>query len=515
MSRTAEAIERTDESANDGTHGVTPEPQPKAGRDAVGPLSGGPRLFDARVWLICGLLFVGSFVAYGLGSWKLFWKQSDNIHFVDLAHSFWKGQWWTLWSHPNQGPWKHRRDNDWGRLDYLTVHNIGKVKGTYVDQKTYGYNFYTTDGRGLIVDNSMIERNCGPHQNHFCRKTRWFVSFPPTPAVLMMPLVKIWDWRVNDVWFTIAFASLNVVLIFLLVRLLTLRGHCERSEFEAIILAISFGFGTVAFFSSVRGEVWFTALIVGVSFNLLYLLAALDARHPLLAGIALAFAFGSRTATVFGALFFFLQLAFPNGKFIGFGDGLKKALPKALWFILPCLIAGIALLLYNHARFDSYTEFGHRYLPNWAGDRIRLTGIFSPRYLSRNLASAFAQVPVFVSTKPYFKISHHGLALWFTTPMFFYLLWPKVKGALHTHAWIALAVVAAPIFLYQNTGWLQFGFRFALDFMPYMFLLLAIGGRKIGKLYLGLLVFAIAVNLFGALSFNRWPEYYFLGFLEP
>ncbi|MCA9520249.1 MAG: DUF2029 domain-containing protein, partial [Myxococcales bacterium] len=374
MSEAAEAIERSSDNAGDGTHAATEETPPKTNSDAARPLTGEGRLLTPRTWLICALLFVGSFTAYGLGSWKLFWKQSDNIHFVDLAHSFWKGQWWTLWSHPNQGPWKHRRDNDWGRLDYLTVKNIGPVKGTYVSQKTYGYNFYTTDGRGLIVDNSMIERSCGPHKNQLCRKTRWFVSFPPTPAVLMMPLVKIWDWRINDVWFTIAFASFNVVLIFLLVRLLTLRGHCERSDFEAIILAISFGFGTIAYFSSVRGEVWFTALIVGVTFNLLYILAALDVRRPLLAGIALAFAFGSRTATMFGAVFFFLQVLYPRGRFVGFGDGLKRAMPKLLLFVLPCLVAGIALLLYNHARFDSYTEFGHRYLPNWAGDRIRLTG---------------------------------------------------------------------------------------------------------------------------------------------
>jgi hypothetical protein len=62
---------------------------------------------------------------------------------------------------------------------------------------------------------------------------------------------------------------------------------------------------------------------------------------------------------------------------------------------------------------------------------------------------------------------------------------------------------------YQNSGWLQFGYRFALDYMTALFVLLAVGGRSVRSLpFLAALVFAIAVNLFGAITFQRAPRFY-------
>jgi len=35
------------------------------------------------------------------------------------------------------------------------------------------------------------------------------------------------------------------------------------------------------------------------------------------------------------------------------------------------------------------------------------------------------------------------------------------------------AGLALPVFFYQNTGWEQYGFRFSMDWMAYLFVLLA------------------------------------------
>ena len=45
-----------------------------------------------------------------------------------------------------------------------------------------------------------------------------YVSFPPFPAVLMLPFVAIWRLRFNDVLFTALWAALNPVLLFFLLR---------------------------------------------------------------------------------------------------------------------------------------------------------------------------------------------------------------------------------------------------------------------------------------------------------
>ena len=89
-----------------------------------------------------------------------------------------------------------------------------------------------------------------------------------------------------------------------------------------------------------------------------------------------------------------------------------------------------------------------------------------------------------------------------TTPLFFILLWPLVKPRLHRTLWWTMAAVSVPGFFYQNTGWRQFGFRFSLDYTPYFFLLLAIGGRKMGNWFWALGLGGFAVSIWGALAFN-------------
>jgi hypothetical protein len=63
--------------------------------------------------------------------------------------------------------------------------------------------------------------------------------------------------------------------------------------------------------------------------------------------------------------------------------------------------------------------------------------------------------------------------------------------------------VALPGFLYQNNGWQQFGFRFSLDYTPYLILLLALSGRALDGVFWLLAAIGVAVNAWGAAVFNR------------
>ena len=75
--------------------------------------------------------------------------------------------------------------------------------------------------------------------------------------------------------------------------------------------------------------------------------------------------------------------------------------------------------------------------------------------------------------------------------------------------WRSLAVTVAPsssrwTLLYQNSGWLQFGYRFSNDYAVFLFAMLAIGGSRFGKLFYALRAAgASRVNTFGALTFDR------------
>ena len=71
--------------------------------------------------------------------------------------------------------------------------------------------------------------------------------------------------------------------------------------------------------------------------------------------------------------------------------------------------------------------------------------------------------------------------------------------------------MALPTLLYQNTGWVQFGYRFSNDYAVFLFALLAVGARPFGWLFRCAAVWAVAWNCFGALSFNRreYSRYYY------
>src|SRR5690606_1680908 len=125
-----------------------------------------------------------------------------------------------------------------------------------------------------------------------------------------------------------------------------------------------------------------------------------------------------------------------------------------------------------------------------------------------NLAVLGTLLPRITTTPPFVSISGHGLALWFTTPVLVTLLWPRRRGPLHRALWLTVAAVALPALLYQNSGWVQFGPRFALDVLPFLVLLLAVGGRPQTRLFRGLVVVGIAINLFGAITFARFPRFY-------
>ena len=78
----------------------------------------------------------------------------------------------------------------------------------------------------------------------------------------------------------------------------------------------------------------------------------------------------------------------------------------------------------------------------------------------------------------------------------------------HLALWITVACVAIPSLLYQNSGWFQFGYRFSLDYMVFLMMLLAIGGRPINLVTKMLIGVGIAINLFGAVTFDRHGEFY-------
>ncbi|MCS6797298.1 MAG: hypothetical protein NZ898_02000 [Myxococcota bacterium] len=354
---------------------------------------------------------------------------------------------------------------------------------------------------------------------------RWYVSFPPLPAVLLLPLVALFDLQTPDRLVWAILAGLGPALLYVLLRTFSERGRSGRTTWQNVGLSLLFAFGTVYFFSAVQGSVWFAAHVVCVPLVVGYLLFALDARRPWLAGLMLGLAFMTRASTFPLALFFLVEALRvaraengpppPEGRspLLRAAVWLRAVRPAALLrplvaFAVPILVIGAVAMAMNHARFGDPFEFGHRFLSvRWA-DRIERWGLFNYHYLAKNLAVFTSSLPWLSARPPYLTISRHGLALWFTTPNLLWVLWPRRVDATAVGLMLAAGATCLLDLCYQNSGWIQFGYRFALDYMPLLFALLALGGRRFGSGFWGLAAFAVLVNAFGAITFDRVPRFY-------
>ncbi len=347
-----------------------------------------------------------------------------------------------------------------------------------------------------------------PNGNDWARAPdgRVHVSFPPGPAVLMLPLAASYGYQVNDVAFAVTAAALAPALLFLLLRLLASRGESSRGPREDALLAVLFGAGTVFLPCAVRGEVWFTAHVVAASATIVFLGAAHRLAHPALAGLAWSFAAVTRTPLLFAGLYFALELVAPDGRLdlAALRDDRARRLRALAAFAAPAAVVLGAAAAFNAARFGDPLEFGHRFLhENRVGPDLEAHGLFSLAYLPRNLEAALLLLPKVRSIwPPALDFDPRGMSVLVTTPLLVLLAVPKDGARLYRLLVPTAAAVAAPALLYMNTGYVQFGYRFSLDWLPLAFVLLAAGGRRLGPIPLSLGAAGVAVNVWGALAFR-------------
>jgi hypothetical protein len=392
-------------------------------------------------------------------------------------------------------------DADWAKVETVVLDDGSEVRGRRMITRPM---FRTTGGAEIPI--AKVKQSRG---------AVWYMSFPPLPTLLMLPSAAISGRAGNDVIPTLLIAALILPLALLVLRRLAAAGLSARSVPDDLWLVATLAFGSVLFFSAVQGKVWYTAHVVGVALALVYAWASIEAKHPIAAGLALGAAALTRTPMAFMFPLFVLEawrMAGGLGAWRADRTALRRALVRPLLrFAAPVVAFAIAGMIYNVVRFGSPTEFGHTFLDVRQQAQIEQWGLANYHYLSRNLTVAFTLLPEFVGRAPWIQIGGHGLALWFTTPLVVYVLWPRDRNALHRSLWITVAFVALPSLLYQNSGWVQFGYRFSLDYMVFLVMLIAIGGRSLGRFGKALIVFAIAVNLFGAITFDRDWKYYRVG----
>ena len=333
-----------------------------------------------------------------------------------------------------------------------------------------------------------------------------YLPLGPLPAVLLLPFVGPLSAGLDFGWIRIFFSLLNGVWFWEALRLLGVEG--ERQSWAFLL----FFAGTIELSVSVVPISYYFSHVLTTSFILLAIVLTLARRWPILIGLLLGLAVATRITALF-ALPFFVYLLWR-------GDGAQpaKKLAQRLLPIGGALLGlagpGVLLLLYNHARFDSFFDTGytHAILGSQVLADALHQGFFSIVHVPKNLFVLFLQGPTAYPSIdaptlqfPYIQPNMWGMGLFFTSPALIYAFKSGLKSRFAQAAWIAVIVIMIPLVTYYGIGWIQFGFRYALDFLPFLALLAALGLPKELTTRARLLIFAsVLINLWGSVWLIRW-----------
>ncbi|HEX7197290.1 MAG TPA: hypothetical protein VF364_10725 [Candidatus Limnocylindria bacterium] len=319
----------------------------------------------------------------------------------------------------------------------------------------------------------------------------WYSPFPPMPAIVLLPFVAAFGAGFDQGIASALFGGANVALVWLLLR------RSGVAFVPANWLTAAFAVGSVHWWVAGTGTVWLHAQVVAVFFALLALHLAIGRRWPLLAGVLLGCAAASRlpvglTLPLFLALF--LRLPFPPGLRLPPPAELRAGVLLLAGVAVPALLVAA----YNVARFGTPLEFGYGLIPGVLDEPWYAKGVLSIEYVPRHLHLIFMRGFDYVDAFPWFRPNWSGASLLLTMPILLWLAKARSRSPIVAYGWIAVVLGLIPDLLHGAPGFAQLGYRFVLDVLPILLLLLGWVFRdRISIEARAAIVIGILVNAYG------------------
>lgn len=374
-------------------------------------------------------------------------------------------------------------------VGYVLVHDImGGTLFDYNDWDSYTLQALAWRKGKLSLDEGYSWLELAYYNGEY------YVSFPPLPSVIMLPLTFMFDEVPSN--FVMACYTLGSIAV--TYKIFECRGYSSiRCSIWSVVLVL----GSNMMWMSTIGGVWFLAQGLNMLLCLGAVLCVLkDRRYA--AYILLALAVGCRP---FSALYFIL-LIFMFLKTDVEQFGWKTALINQLKYCAVPAVTALAYMLYNYARFDSPLEFGHNYLPEFTGKGNEQ---FSIRYLPGNLYNLFLRGITFekgILNIPQFN----GFMFYIANP--FYIIWfgAVIRDALNKELRPEKLILIVLVFLniificmHRTLGGWQFGARYTVDMLPFALMYCMMSEkRKINAWEYAVGAFAVMFNLYGMVSMN-------------
>jgi glycosyl transferase family 87 len=338
---------------------------------------------------------------------------------------------------------------------------------------------------------------------------RALIPFPPLPAILLLPFVAAYGLQADDQLIFTVVAAVDVALCWWMI------GRLAVSTVVRAGTTVLFAFGTVFWYTAQNTTTWYQAHILAVGLTMLAVGFALDRDEVALGGGTDGEGWIVPGAVVNGLLVGLAAmarltaiLATPFFVMVGPGrDWRRRGASVALGAAVPVL----ALLAYNvistghvfHPAYDhlyqlesrAYTGLG--YHPDWAAEDPRYVpqnlGIMllsSPRFLPERFQDTLGTVDRPLCTAPgatraLFDVDcplalprDTGMSVLLTTPALLLAIpawFDRRRRRVVLAALLAIGLVSVANLMHFSQGWVQFGYRFSNDVIPFALVLVAIG----------------------------------------
>jgi len=320
----------------------------------------------------------------------------------------------------------------------------------------------------------------------------YYLYWPPVPAVVYMPFTWTLGRNTPDTAITNSFGALNILLLIILLEMFSKRYGLKTGCTGIIFLSVFWAVGTVHYYMSTMGTVWYVSQIMAQTFLLLsviFILARTSLATLFLSGLFYSLAVYTRNdlffAIVFIAAVYFTKDIKLNRKIL---------VDDCLAFLFPFVVFSVANLLYNYARFGSVFENGLKYhlMDPYFLANFKNYGYFSLHYVPYNFIREVFWPPPFKSVLPFFDFNFQGFGFLWASPVFvfgfaaaFYYI-DAVKRRIRGYdtdtalsrddlivmsgALISGLLIAFVIFMIMGTGWGQFASRYSVDYQLMMLL---------------------------------------------
>ena len=257
-----------------------------------------------------------------------------------------------------------------------------------------GYDTYTLQALAWREGRISLGQDY-PHLELAVYEGDWYVSFPPVPALVQLPLTLLFGRQTPDGL---------LVKLYVAGAFLALYDYFRRAKrqqpWSAAAWALFFVFGSNMVSVSLDGGVWYQAQTL--NFLLLACAVAAMARmRPTLSCALYALAVGCRPFTaLFGPVLLMMYLA--------------RRRPRARLF--PGILVGLCIAAcyaaYNYARFGNPFEFGHNYLPEFTRAQ---SGQFSISHVAGNIRTFVFGLP-FSLQNGQWTLNRFGFSMFLCNP---------------------------------------------------------------------------------------------------